>query len=57
MNCYADEIEDKVAVGRVLVELYQKSEWDLGWSVIDTVIRADSSTILVSNSCAPAGSR
>jgi hypothetical protein len=50
MNCYADEIEDKAAVGKALVALHQKGDWDIGWSVVDTVIRAGSSTILVSNS-------
>jgi hypothetical protein len=48
VNCYADEIEDKAAVGQALIALGKK--WDLDWSVVDTVVRAGSTTILVSNS-------
>jgi hypothetical protein len=48
VNCYVDEIEDKVTVGKALIEL--KEKWDLDWSVVDTVVRAGSTTVLVSNS-------
>jgi hypothetical protein len=50
MNCYADEIEDMATLGKVLIRLHEKGEWDIGRSVVDTVMRAGSSTILVSNS-------
>jgi len=49
-DCYIDEIEDKVAVGKALVDLHREGMWDIRWSVVDTVIRAGSSTILISNS-------
>jgi hypothetical protein len=48
VNCYVDEIEDKATVGKDLIDL--KEKWDLAWSVVDTVVRAGSTTILVSNS-------
>jgi hypothetical protein len=50
VNCFNDEIEDKATLGRSLAELHRKGKWDISWSVVDTVIRAGSSTILVSNS-------
>ena len=50
VDCYADEIEDKVAVGKALVDLHQEGTWDIHWSVVDTVVRAGSSTILISSS-------
>ena len=48
VNCYTDEIEDKVAMGKALVALGDK--WDVSWSVVDTVVRAGSTTILLANS-------
>jgi hypothetical protein len=48
VGCYADEIEDKAAVGQALISLQKK--WDINWAVVDTIVRAGSTTILVSNS-------
>jgi hypothetical protein len=48
VDCYTDEIEDKAAVGEALVQLGDRC--DVNWSVVDTVVRAGSTTILVANS-------
>jgi len=47
VNCYADEIENKEGLGKKLIALGNK--WDLGWAVVDTIVRAGSATILVAN--------
>jgi hypothetical protein len=47
-NCYTDEVEDKVAVGNALVALGER--WDADWALVDTLVRAGSATILLSNS-------
>jgi len=50
MDCYVDEIEDKVTIGKTLTLAYQRKEWELDWVVVDTLVRAGSTTILISNS-------
>lgn len=47
-ECYIDEIEDKATVKEGLIALGQKL--DPNWSVVDTVVRAGCTTILLSNS-------
>ena len=50
VGCYVDEIEDKVTLGQAVIEMLKEGTWDSSWGVIDTLVRADSATIVVSNS-------
>jgi hypothetical protein len=50
VGCSVDEIEDKVALGRAIIGLIGKGTWDGDWGVVDTLVRAKSATIVVSNS-------
>jgi hypothetical protein len=50
VGCSVDEIEDKVALGRAIISLIGKDIWDGDWGVVDTLVRAKSATIVVSNS-------
>ncbi|MCX4137900.1 hypothetical protein M0D68_06875 [Paraburkholderia sp. SEWSISQ10-3 4] len=51
-DCYMDEIDDKVTLGKSIVELSRngKDQWRREWCVIDTLVRAGSATIMVSTS-------
>jgi hypothetical protein len=49
-NCVQYEIEDKVALARSIADALDRNEWDSNWSVVDSVVQADSATILVANS-------
>lgn len=50
VGCSIDEIEDKAAVGRAAIALFQQGQWEPDWAVVDTLVKADSATIVVSNS-------
>ncbi len=50
VKCRVDEIEDKDAVGKVVVKLLKEGTWNRDWGVVDTLVRAGSATIVVSNS-------
>jgi hypothetical protein len=50
MGCSVDEIEDKAAVGRAAIALFQQGQWQPQWRLVDTLVKADSATIVVSNS-------
>jgi hypothetical protein len=50
IHCQVDEIENKVALGHTVIQLYQERTWEPNWSVVDTVVKANSATIVVSNS-------
>jgi len=49
-GCMVDQIEDKAAVGNRVRELLEKKKWQPDWVVVDTLVKADCATILVSNS-------
>lgn len=49
-DCIVSEIEDKVALARTVASAREGGTWDPDWSVVDTVVQAGSSTILVANS-------
>jgi len=50
VKCLVDEIEDKAALGRIIIDSYRAGTWDNNWAVIDTVVKAGSAIILISNS-------
>jgi hypothetical protein len=50
IGCTVAEIEDKTALGQAVFKLLGQKKWDSSWAVVDTVVRADSATIVVSNS-------
>lgn len=50
VKCLVSEIEDKAKLGRVLIDCYKNGTWESNWAVIDTLVKADSATILISNS-------
>lgn len=49
-NCRVDEISDKVGLGAAVLELFRSGMWDAPWRIIDTVVHAESATIIVSDS-------
>ena len=49
-GCVAPMIDDQVAVGKKILELYQKGEWNKDWAVITELVQAKSATVLISNS-------
>jgi hypothetical protein len=50
VGCSVDEIEDKEALGRAVIAAIKAGNWNSDWGVVDTLVRADSATIVVSNS-------
>src|SRR5271169_792918 len=49
-DCYIDEVEDKVSMGNAIVGLFRVDRWDSKWAVVDSLVRAGSATIVISNS-------
>ncbi len=54
IGCIVDEIENKVELGDAVMKLIQQGKWEADWSVVDTIVKADCATILVSNSASSA---
>ena len=50
VGCLIDEIDNKAALGQAVVTLAKAGMWEPGWAVIDTLVHAESATIVVSNS-------
>jgi len=50
IGCSVDEIEDKEALGQAVIAAIKAGNWKPEWGVVDTLVRADSATIVVSNS-------
>jgi hypothetical protein len=50
VDCFVDEVDDKVRMGRAIVELYRVGKWEKQWGVVDTLVRTGAATIVVSNS-------
>ena len=50
VGCLVDEFEDRAAVGKTIIKLHAKKGWDPAWSVVDTLVKVNRATILVSNS-------
>ena len=49
-ECKVDEIEDKAELGTAIIALLINKKWNPDWVVVDTLVRAGSATIAVSNS-------
>jgi hypothetical protein len=49
-DCYVDEVEDKVNLGKSILALFRIDQWDRQWVVVDSLVRAGSATIVISNS-------
>jgi hypothetical protein len=49
-HCLIDEIEDKVTLGRTILNLYQNDAWDGNWVVVHSLVTAQNTTIFVANS-------
>jgi hypothetical protein len=49
-GCVAPMIDDQIAVGKKIIELYQKGNWNENWAVVTELVQAKSSTVLISNS-------
>lgn len=43
-------IEDQILLGRKILSLYKKGQWDKDWVVITELVQADSASILISSS-------
>jgi hypothetical protein len=50
VGCLVNEIEDRARLGEAIISLHTKKRWDPAWSVVDTLVKAERATILVSNS-------
>jgi hypothetical protein len=50
VGCLVDEIENKVELGQAVIRLFQQGRWEADWGVVDTTVKADCATIVVSNS-------
>ncbi len=49
-QCLVDELEDREGLGKTLIKLYADNNWNFNWSVVDTIVKANCVTIVVSNS-------
>lgn len=49
-KCLVDEVEDRTSLGETLIDLYANNNWNINWSVVDTIVKASYVTIVVSNS-------
>lgn len=43
-------IDDQIKLGREIISRYQQGKWDKDWVVITELVKADSSTIIISSS-------
>ena len=50
VNCREDQIGDRLGLGKAVLDLYKSGMWDAKWRIVDTIVRAESATIVVSNS-------
>jgi hypothetical protein len=50
VGCVAPMIDDQVAVGKRILEMYQQGTWNKDWAVITELVQAKSATVLISNS-------
>ena len=49
-DCRIDEIDDKVALGRRILAAHKRGAWQREWAVVDSVVRAGRTTILLCHS-------
>jgi hypothetical protein len=49
-GCKITEIENKISLGKEIKKRFKDGAWDSKWVVIDSIVSADVSTIIVSNS-------
>ncbi len=49
-NCFVHEIEDKLSLGNKIKQLYKDGQWEEDWVVIDSLVAAGVTTILVAES-------
>lgn len=50
VGCTNPTLEDQLAVAREIIRLFQAGQWNSGWRVVTEVVRADSMTLLISQS-------
>lgn len=50
VGCVAPMIDDQVAVGKKVLQMYQQGTWNKDWAVITELVQAKSATVLISNS-------
>jgi hypothetical protein len=48
-DCTVTEIEDRVAVGKNVLELRGRGEWEHDWVVVTEVVHADRTTVLIAS--------
>lgn len=48
VGCTARQLEDQLALGSKILELWAENEWDPEWAVVTEVVEADSTTVLMS---------
>lgn len=50
LGCTAPSIENQLEIGKKVIELYKKGDWNKDWVVITELVEAKSATVLISNS-------
>lgn len=50
VDCLSDEIANRSVVGKLVLQAFRDGHWQSDWCVVDSVVNADCSTILVANS-------
>jgi hypothetical protein len=50
IGCFIDEIENRNELGQSIIKLQRNGTWQPDWAVVDGLVRADTVTIVVSNS-------
>jgi hypothetical protein len=50
VGCVAPMIDDQVALGKTILELFQQGKWNKDWVVVTELVQAKSGTVLISNS-------
>ncbi len=47
-GCTTSSIEDQISLGKSIIDMYAKGQWNKDWAVITELVRAESGTILIS---------
>lgn len=50
IDCYQDELDDRVGLAKNILGYVRTGEWERNWVLVDSILRAGSATILISNS-------
>ena len=49
-KCINNMIQNKVALGEIIIKKFEKNEWNENWVIITDIVKADATTLIISNS-------